>query len=142
MNQQSSRQGLIERIRSKEKAQYIALYSLLYGGPARCCRCNIATKDLWLDEIDGRHAGGSAMPSSILPTNHQLLCWECHELKTRFKDGHSDFRTSKIIEIHMTFSSEVFNRLPPVAGAMKYRLADVMKAVNGACRVNYATGLI
>ncbi len=142
----SKRQELIERIRQKEKIVEIGLNCLCFGNSRPICARCLKSLTLWLDEIKGRHAVGESFPSSVRPTNHQLLCEDCHRVKTEGLEfgKHFDYvsKNQPRFKIYLvTFEQEIRYRLPNFKGTqLKQNLNDVLKAVTSASKVmNYVS---
>ena len=142
MKQIGERQAVIERIRVKQKEIESSICFQIYG-EIICARCQ-KQKTIWLDEIEGRHDGEDSWPSSIRPTNHQLLCEDCHRIKTEGLEfgHHFDYVSKNLPKLKiylLMFQQEIGYRIPDLNGTrLKHDLKDILKATTLAGKVVYA----
>ena len=143
MKKQSKRQGKIEQIRKLLKHEYIRLNNWIVcgvsvpdGNKTVCHWCGYPAP-VDLDELNGRHGVG-ALPLSVSPCNHQLLCRMCHARKT--DGGNKDWLAVTQPKVKLEFIKlevAIVNRLPKLPFAMKQNLDDIHNAVWEAIKENH-----
>ena len=128
----SKNQKFINSLRISLKIAILRIYGAV-GFPPHVPGCPASSLNVtnWdLDEIEGRHTGGS-IPGTLDPANQQLLRRCCHSVKT--DKGHVDYRTEKIKAELNFFHTLILNTLPMKSGENPYSKDDLDKAIRESC---------